>query len=83
MAQQMDDEFPLKKRGKYDWDNWADGTTWLIERGKDYSVSDSAFQAAAYQAARRRGLELRTAVHGDGVVVEFSPRPKKKLRRKS
>lgn len=89
----MDPQALPRKRHRYDWDNWADGQTWLIERGKDYTCEDEVVRNAARMHARNHDMTVQTAVHAEGLLVQFTAKPMvrsspviktpKKLRRKS
>lgn len=73
MAKQTQSEF--RGRRVYPWETWADGKTWLLERGDDYIVSDGAVRAAAYSWAKHNGMECQTALVDEGIVVKFTPMP--------
>lgn len=62
------------KKAKYPWDQWADGSAWLLKRGEDYTVTDRAIRVTAAANARKRNLRVRTAMTEEGVVIQFLPR---------
>jgi hypothetical protein len=80
MAERVTEQLGTRPRTRYPWETWADGSTWLIKRGEDYAVADSVFQQMACQWGVRHGYVTSTKRHEDGVLVNFTPRPKKKLR---
>lgn len=74
----------LNGRGtcKYPWNEWANGATWFIEAGKDYTVSTKSFVGAAWAHAYSRGIGLRTQTADGGVYLQFvlpAPKRRKKL----
>ncbi len=59
-------QFPEpKRRGKYPWDAWLDGSVWLLRRGEDYETSSASMRAIATSAAKTAGKRLRTQVTED------------------
>jgi hypothetical protein len=45
----------------YDWDQWLDGSPWLLTRGEDFEIDIPSMRAAASRAAKARGLRVRTS----------------------
>ena len=54
----------------YDWDQWLDGSAWLLRKGEDYDIESASMRAAASRAAKERGKRVRTAVVTDDNGVE-------------
>ena len=69
------DEFPegSRKKNSYDWSRWNDGRVHLLVRGEDYLIEDASMKTNAYMYARRHGFTVRTSVHDDGIIVQFTP----------
>jgi hypothetical protein len=71
------------RQARYPWDQWSDGSTWVLMRGEDYAVTDASMQSAAYMYARRKGWEVSTSRHEFGVSIQFrKPAPRKKTFKK-
>ncbi|MGN6257119.1 MAG: hypothetical protein ACTHN3_05115 [Solirubrobacterales bacterium] len=65
MAQKLE-EFPGGPgKSKYPWDEWFDGSPWLLRRGEDYSTNTESFRAIASRAAKVEGKQLRTRLVKD------------------
>jgi hypothetical protein len=45
---------------KYDWDKWLDGEPHTMEYGKDFFIPVANFRTVIWNAAKRRGLKVRT-----------------------
>jgi hypothetical protein len=62
---------------RYDWDNWLDGTPWLLRKGEDYDIDTDSMRAAASRAAKQRKKKVRTRViadeRGEGLALEAYP----------
>jgi hypothetical protein len=54
-----------KRRGKYPWEEWLDGSVWLLRHGEDYETSSASMRAIATSAAKTAGKRLRTQVTED------------------
>jgi hypothetical protein len=56
----------------YPWDKWLDGNIWELSQGEDFreSISPSNFRIMAYQAAKKRGLKIRTSVQKEKVIIQ-------------
>ena len=61
--------FTRGRPGLYRWDEWLDGSPWLLTPGVDYS-NRSSVKRTAYNVAKRRGLLIRTQKHPDGLVIQ-------------
>lgn len=65
------DEFPGSARGdNYPWDEWFDGQIRKLTKGEDYDCLTASFSNAAYNARKRRGVEVRISVRGDIVYIQ-------------
>jgi hypothetical protein len=53
----------------YEWDQWLDGSPWLLRRGEDYEIGTASMRAAVSRAARQRGKTVKTKalIDEDGV----------------
>lgn len=77
MAERLN-EFPGGNRtrggGKYPWDDWLDGSVWLLRRGEDFSTSILSFRATASTMAKRSGKKLRSRAvsdeNGEGLAIQ-------------
>jgi hypothetical protein len=57
MARKLD-AFPGGPR--YDWEQWLDGTAWILRKGEDFEIEIASMRAAVSRAAKERGLTVRT-----------------------
>lgn len=77
MAEKLN-EFPggnrTKGGGKYPWDEWLDGSVWLLRQGEDFSTSMISFRATASKMAKRNGKKVRSRTvndeHGEGLAIQ-------------
>lgn len=46
----------------YPYDDWFDGDVWKLKMFEDFFVEPGSMQSAVYQAARKRGLKVRTHI---------------------
>lgn len=58
-----------RRRGKYDWDKWFDGSVWRLTRGQDFQVSLPAFRGAAGAAAKRQGIRITTRKVAENTIL--------------
>ena len=56
-----------KRAPNFDWDSIADGETHLLKGIEDVNL----FRRAAYQAASRRDMRVRTTNSDKGLYVQF------------
>ena len=57
-------------RTKYPWDEWLDGDMWVLEQDEDFpGTKIDQFRKGASEAARARGLKLRTSRLGPTTIV--------------
>jgi hypothetical protein len=61
--------------GKYPWDRWFDGRTWMLTPGEDFDRGVGSFRSVAHLAARNRGGKLRTAVRRGKLYIKFVEGP--------
>jgi hypothetical protein len=76
MAKRIDpDSVEGKKHGaprKYPWDEWMDGSCWLLRAGVDYTIATRNFQATAFKHAQRNGYTLHTKQVEGGITIQFT-----------
>lgn len=72
--------FPFKHGAKYDWAKWLDGRIWKLTRGIDFHITAKHFRMSCTSAARRAGMEIRTAGVSDRAIVIQAYRAKSKDR---
>ncbi len=75
MAKRLE-EFPAlleTRKKKYPWDEWMDGSIWIIERGIDFSVAFTTMQGYLYQQAIDNRQNVRTGKRDGKIVFQFSP----------
>lgn len=53
---------PSRIEDKYPYDEWFDGDVWRLKMYEDFFVHPGSMQSAVYQAARKRGLKVRTHI---------------------
>jgi hypothetical protein len=68
MAEKIDT--PPRRRTRYPWHEWTDGSTWRIKQGEDYDISDLQMQGSLHMRARNNNLTVQTASPEAG-VIEF------------
>lgn len=81
-----------KKRARYPWSEWADGSNWLVVGGEDYHVSSASFRRVLNAHATAYGMTVDIEYfdvfpedlndHGEGFVFRFNRPAKKKLKRR-
>lgn len=54
---------------RYCWPRYADGYTYRLTRGEDFTCAAKSAGSAAREWARRHGRRLRVVVSGDSVYV--------------
>lgn len=61
------------KRDKYPWDEWLDGETRELRKGRDYESTLESFRAAAWHAADKRRRKVKTRIlrddGGEGIAI--------------
>ena len=79
MAEVIEGIRPARQR--YDWARWTNGKFWRAHRGRDFKCSSDGFVASLYARARRDGLKVEVANHGESVEFRFvGPRRRPKGR---
>lgn len=63
------------RRSVYPWDEWLDGSHWLLARGEDFKTEPHSFRSAIYAACTRRGVKATVSVKGDEVHVQAVTSP--------
>jgi hypothetical protein len=53
---------PSQIEERYPYDEWFDGDVWRLKMYEDFYVHPGSMQSAVYQAARKRGLKVRTHI---------------------
>jgi hypothetical protein len=60
MAKRLTDEEAIElhkgykvSQWSYPWDEWLDGSWWLIERGKDYHIKTKSMRKLIYDKKKR------------------------------
>ncbi len=78
MAERLD-EFPGGERTKgggrkYPWDEWLDGSVWLLRKGEDYAATTLSFRATVSKTAKREGKKVRSRTikdeQGEGLAIQ-------------
>lgn len=54
----------------YPWDEWFDGQLWELVPGKDFTGSAAGIRSSAYNAAKVRGVKVRTYYKDGKVYVQ-------------
>ena len=62
----------LRIKEKYPWNEWCDGSWWLIERNKDYFVADVTFQNTVYKMKAHYGPIQLNTVRGVGFLLKWN-----------
>lgn len=66
-------DFPETKGGfksQYDWDKILSGAIVQLEHGKDYNCKNTTFATLCRNAAKKRGMGVKTASVEGGIVVQ-------------
>lgn len=70
-------EVELGRRGaksKYDFAKWFSGDVFHLQQGVDFPGHISSFRMYLYQVAAKKGYVLKTAINGN--VLSFQATPK-------
>jgi hypothetical protein len=75
-------EYTFIRQGvtKYPWDEWLDGSIWVVVHGKDFQCAPGSLVVYLYHKASSKGLSVRTSIlrgkrrKPDRVVFQFSKR---------
>jgi hypothetical protein len=65
-------EFRSAVRNQYPWEQWLDGSIWVLTHGEDFETDPVKFRTTIYQAARRHNKVVRTAVDDNEVVLQVT-----------
>jgi hypothetical protein len=59
---------------KYPWDEWLDGSIWLLRKDEDYSSTTLSFRATISKTAKREGKKVRSRTvkdeRGEGLAIQ-------------
>lgn len=81
MAEQLEDY--VFGGSSYPWDDWLNQKPWRLTKGEDFKSEVTSFQSAAHNAAKEKGLSLKTSREGDDVVVIQASTAPRKARKKA
>ena len=57
---------------KYPWNDWADGSTWKLTLGEDFTVDREKFRRSVHAQAERHGMRAITRSDGPKhLLVQF------------
>ena len=72
-------EFPGHRRNSmYLWDEWFDGKIRKLFKGIDFHGHQKSMRCQVYIAARRRGLNVRSAFIDGDLIIQASSNGKKR-----
>lgn len=65
-------DFLKDRRQKDDaqWDEWLDGRIIKLTQGVDFLNTLRTFQVRVYQAAKARGLKVRTSITENSLIIQ-------------
>jgi hypothetical protein len=66
-----------KGESQYDWDGWFNGKVWQLDAGEDFTSKIASFRSTIAEAARVRGIKVRTATVNDGKSIVIQALPQK------
>jgi hypothetical protein len=70
MAKRVDNiEFKKHPRSKYNWDEWTDGSTWLIEQGEDFDASVVSMKGHIYSHAFKNNRKVRVRTVSETAIA--------------
>lgn len=65
-------EFSKGRKHRYPWDQWSDGSIWLLKRGVDYDNAVSMVGSCRAQATRLgRLVRINQRDGGDSIYIQF------------
>ena len=73
MPELVEDADAFETRGrqeKYNWSQLFDGNTWRLKQGEDFDGAPTTPQMAAYSAARRYDVRIRTRIDGNDLIIQ-------------
>jgi hypothetical protein len=71
MAEKLE-TWQFKKTGRgerYPWDQWLDGSIWVLTKGEDFDCTITAIRSGAFAAAARRRIKVRTSNPDDQTLI--------------
>lgn len=57
---------------KYPWDQWMNGSWWLIKQGEDFDSQIESLRTGLLNRARRHGVPVKVHKRGDTLLFKFS-----------
>lgn len=68
-------ELPKKAGGigrepKYPYDTWLDGQIWQLDVGDDFEGKPQSMRANINNAAKKKGLKVRSRIVETGLVIQ-------------
>lgn len=64
------DSMPQKRHG-HPWDEWADGSAWMIHQGTDFTSQLESMRVRLYGKARELGCDLDIQVDKQAQTITF------------
>lgn len=58
---------------KYPYDEWFDGSIWLLKPGEDFTCKVTSLQTRLRSEASRRGHRLTFLSRDEGVYIRIAP----------
>lgn len=74
MAERLENFDFTEARTKYPWHEWADGSTWRLVHGEDFTNETKVMRSVLYKQAREKGLRVRVHRDGDDLIFRFEKR---------
>lgn len=68
------DEMP-KKRGRYPWDEWTDGSVVKVTQGEDFQTAVESFRTQLYGKARSLGKKVELVIEDKSITFRMYPKP--------
>tara|TARA_B100000953_G_C17930994_1_gene393878 strand:- start:288 stop:521 length:234 start_codon:yes stop_codon:yes gene_type:complete len=72
MAEILED-YEFRKAGRrdsYPYEEWFDGQVWKLYQGVDFDCSVISMRVNLYNAAKRKGIKIRTSMRVDAVILQ-------------
>jgi len=67
------DNYEFRKAGRngvYPYEEWFDGQVWKLYQGVDFDCSITSMRVNLYNAAKRKGIKIRTSTRIDAVIIQ-------------
>jgi hypothetical protein len=64
-----------RNSARFEWDKWADGQTWRLEHGVDFTSTIKSFRALMYRTYKAKGLKVRSVVDNTENTITFQVLP--------